>query len=182
MRKRFPGSMKRGNFLVVWKLSVQAFDLRIDFTARHFARNDSRKETAAVTDEHNLLRAAKSAKKLLLDRFGRNIVTGIQNYQILEPPGDAPVSIHVHFALIAGVEPSSAQHLRRLLGPVPIARKNIRTTNDNFAVLANFHFDAGNCRADTPGIDVARVVHGANCRGLSQSVYLEHRDSEHQEE
>ena len=62
--------------------------------------------------------------------------------------------MRIHIALIAGVKPAVAKHLRGLLRPAPVARENIRPADQNFVVLAKLHLDAGNGRAHAARIDV----------------------------
>src|SRR6266702_4000259 len=96
-------------------------------------------------------------------RFRRDVVSGIQNNQILDSAADAPVSPHVCFALITSVKPPTHEGTSCLLGPIPIARKNVRAAHDDFLVLRNLHFNAPDCRADVTWLyGHARVVQSAD--------------------
>ncbi len=108
-------------------------------------------------------------------------MAGIQNDEIFQPPGYAPVPIRVHLALIAGVEPAVAQHLPRFSLPVPVAPENIRTTHDDFVVFTEFHLDAGNGRANASGLNMGWVVQSADARGFGEAVPLQHGNVEHHE-
>ena len=106
-------------------------------------------------------------------------MAGAKNNQILDPPHDAPVSGSIHLALISGVKPSIAEYVGRLLRTIPVAGKNIRAAHDDFLVVAESHFDAGNRWANASGRDVIGIVHGADTGRLGQPVNLQHGNAEH---
>jgi tetratricopeptide (TPR) repeat protein len=69
--------------------------------------------------------------------------------------------------LITRMKPPSFERLCRFSGSLPIACKNIRTSDKNFAIFSKYHFNAGNCRADAPGFWAIRVIHRTDRSGLA---------------
>ena len=108
----------------------------------------------------------RCCSNFFFNRLGRNIVSRPQNDQVLNPPDDAPVPCRIHFALIAGMKPAIAQTFGCFLRTVPVSRKNIRPAHDDLFILAQLHFDAADRGPDAPGLDVARIIHGADRRSF----------------
>src|SRR5271156_78582 len=105
-------------------------------------------------------------RQLFFYRLGRNVVAGIEDNQVLNAAGDAPVAVFVGFALIAGVEPAVSQGFGGFGGALPVSGENIGAADQDFTVVGAFHFYAGDCGADETGIDVGRVVGGADGGGF----------------
>src|SRR5260370_29532370 len=58
----------------------------------------------------------------------------------------------------------------------------MRTADDDFFIVGDFHFDAANCLAYVSRLDRnARIVQRADSRGLREAICLQDRDAEHQE-
>ena len=71
-------------------------------------------------------------------------MSGIQDNQVLDAAGDAPITANVYFALISGVEPSLLQYAGSFFRAVPVARENVRPAHDDLFVFADLHLDSGN--------------------------------------
>src|SRR6476646_7389689 len=99
--------------------------------------------------------------------------------QVLDPAHDAPVPCSVHLTLIPAVEPAVPKNSGSLLRTVPVPGKNIRPPHDDFLALAQLHLDSGNCRAHAPGINVIRIIHGADSGRLGESANLQNLDPQH---
>ena len=155
--------------------------MRLDRLISNRAGDDRGEKTSAVAHQHHLLRSRHRSQQFFLNRFRSDVVAGIQNDQILQPSRNAPVSCGIHFALIAGVKPAIAQHRGRLLRPAPVAGKNIRSANEDFAILAHLHFNPGNRRSHAPWFDSRRIVHRADGRSFREAVDLQHGNSQHHE-
>ena len=109
-------------------------------------------------------------------------MAGIQDNQVLNTAGDAPVAVFVGFALIAGVEPAVLQGFGGFGGALPVSGENIWAADQDFAVVGAFHFYAGDCGADKTWLDVGGIVSGADGRGFGEAVHLQDGDAEHHEE
>src|SRR6266436_2987739 len=122
--------------------------------SRHSQRN--------VLPVKDFMRAASwPLRDFLLDRFWRNVMSGIQDDQVLDAAADAPIPANVYFALIAGVEPSILQHAGSFFRAVPVARENVRPAHDELFIFCQLHFDSRNHRADVAGLD---EIGRASCR------------------
>src|SRR5690349_4047244 len=93
------------------------------------ASDQRTKITASIANDNHLLRPGQMLRDLLLDRFGSDIVAGIQDNQILDPADDAPVSPSVDFALIAGMEPAVTQDARGVIRAIPVTGENVWAAN-----------------------------------------------------
>ena len=148
---------------------------------RHVAGDQRAKISAPISHHDHLLRSAQQLPRSFFNRLGRHIVARIQNDQVLDTSADAPVSQLVHFALIAGIEPTIFQYFARspracsnnfgkICGP--------RTRISSFS--AQLHFDPGNRQATHTRLHWQRgIVHGADGGGFRQSVDLQDRNAEH---
>src|SRR5271156_2816687 len=116
-------------------------------------------------------------RQLFFDRLGRDVVAGIEDNQVLNAAGDAPVAVFVGFALIAGVEPAVLQGFGGFGGALPVSGKDIRAADEDFAVVGAFHLDAGNRGADEAGFGVGGIVGGADGGGFGEAVHLQDRDA-----
>src|SRR5258707_12164613 len=117
------------------------------------------------------------------DGFRGDVVAGVENGRVLYGGADAPVGAGVHFALMARVEPAIFEDASGFFGTIPVAGENIRAANQDFFILAGFHFNAGNGLADAAGFGGnARVVHGANATRFREAINLPDGDTEHREE
>ena len=69
---------------------------------------------------------------------------------------------------------------RGFLRTIPVAGKNIRAADENFFVLAGFHFDAGTGLANAAGFGgKARVIHGADAAGFREAINLPDGNAKH---
>src|SRR5204862_3991697 len=92
---------------------------------------------------------------------------------------DTPVPCGADFPLVAGMKPAVSQRFRCFLRTIPVARKNIWPSHHQFFVFAQLHFDTADGRSYPSGLDVTRIVYGADRGRLSQAVNLENRDAKH---
>src|SRR5580658_6775201 len=104
-------------------------------------------------------------------------MAGIQDNQVLNTAGDAPVAAFVGLALIAGVEPAVLQGFGGFGGALPVSGENIGAADQDFAVIGAFHFYAGDCWANKAGLDMGGIVGGADGRGFGEAVDLQDRDA-----
>ena len=58
------------------------------------------------------------------------------------------IAIVIESAQVAGVQPAVANRRRRVLRPVPIAVHDVRPAGQDFAIVGDANFDAGNRPAD----------------------------------
>src|SRR5437868_2861636 len=80
------------------------------------------------------------------------------------------------------MKPAIALSLSRSLRTVPVPRKNIRTSDEDLAVVGELHLDAGNGPTDAAGFEVPRVIQRTNSGGFGQPVCLQNGDADHGEE
>src|SRR5271156_1041036 len=116
-------------------------------------------------------------RQLFFDWLRRDVVAGVQDNQVLNAAGDAPVAVFVGFALIAGAEPAVLQGFGGFGGALPVSGENIWAADQDFAVVGAFHLDVGNRGADEAGFDVAGIVGGADGCGFGEAVHLKDRDA-----
>src|SRR5512142_2048954 len=105
--------------------------LRTDVTG-----DNGGKERAAIANNQHLLRAGNLAKQQIFERLGRHVVPGAEHDQVLDTPGNSPVSVRVDLALVAGMKPATPQRIAGGLRAVPVSREKIGTANQNFSVVA----------------------------------------------
>ena len=72
--------------------------------------------------------------------------------------------------MVAGVKTSIAQHSGRLFRAPPVTGENIRTPDNDLAVLAKFHFDARNSGAHASWFDAPRNVQRADPGGFNDEA------------
>src|SRR5713226_4082913 len=111
---------------VMRKFGIHGTQRRLNGCRFDFAAHERGEIAAPVTDHHNMLRRGKEAGDFFLDRFGLDVMAGIQDYQVFDAGTDAPIPANVDFALIASVEPSALQGAGSLFRAVPVARENMR--------------------------------------------------------
>ena len=105
---------------------VDDIQRRLDFVRAHFARDQRRQISAPVAHHHHLIAPGSSCRILSSIGSGAMLCPDPRIIRFLMRPTIFQFPRCVDFALIAGVKPAVAQHFRRLLGTVPISRKNIR--------------------------------------------------------
>src|SRR5271156_3647861 len=116
-------------------------------------------------------------RQLFFYRLGRDVVAGIEDNQVLNTAGDAPVAVFVGSALIPGGEPAVFRAFAGSAGGRPVSGKDIRAADEDFAVVGAFHLDAGNRGADEAGFGVGGIVGGADGGGFGEAVHLQDRDA-----
>src|SRR5215469_11813270 len=79
------------------------------------------------------------------------------------------------------MEPAIAQGLRGVFRPVPVARKNISSPDDDFIILGQLHLNAGDGRSHPPGLDSSRIIQRADRRCFGEPVNLQNGYPEHSE-
>src|SRR5580700_11530667 len=125
--------MKRANLFVVRLAGIHALDRRLNPGVGEAigagGRYQSREKAALIANENDLLSFRQELRQRFLERLGRHIVAGIQDDQVLDASGDAPISVFVCVTLIAGVKPTVLENFRGFLGMLPVSGKNIRTTD-----------------------------------------------------
>src|SRR6266851_9293912 len=169
------------NLPVMRQLWIDGIQRRLHRRRFDRAAHQSAKIPAPIPYRDDLLGRRKKPPDFFLDGFGRNVMSGIQDDQILDAAADAPIPTNVYFALIAGVEPSVLQDTRSFFRAVPITGKNVRPAHNDLIVLADLHLDSTNHRADIARLDRhARVIQRANAGSFRQPIRLQHRNSEHQ--
>ena len=84
----------------------------------------------------------------------------------------------VHLREIAGMEPAVAFHHRLKLFVAPIAGGNIFAANQNFALRADFHFQAGKQFADGSFSEAKGMIQADEGGGFGHAVTLDHRVAE----
>src|ERR1700682_3346010 len=94
---------------VMREFRIYGIERRLNGCGLHLPGHECTEIAASISDHHDLLRRGEKPPNFVLDRFGRNVMSGIQNDQVLDAPADAPISANVYFALVAGVEPSILQ-------------------------------------------------------------------------
>src|SRR5579863_5307998 len=180
-RKAFSSHHKRPHLLVVRQIRIDHIERRLHIFRRYGSRHDHRQIAPSIAHHHHLLRFRQLLRNRSLDRFRRNLVARSQHDQILDPPRNPPIPRLIHFALIAGMEPSVVQRLGSLLRPVPVASKNVRPSYQDFVILTQSHLHAGNRRPHASHFHMIRIIHRANRRRLREPVNLQHTNSQHHE-
>ena len=79
--------------------------------------DQSCEKAALIAEQNHLLGLRKARQERLLERFGRDVMSRVENDQIFQAAGNAPVAARVYFALIARVEPSAFERLCRFDHP-----------------------------------------------------------------
>src|SRR5882724_9487431 len=98
--------MERANLLVVRKVEIHGIKGRSSGIFSYRAAHDGRKISTTVAHDQHLKRARNLLQKLVFNRLWRHVVAGAQDNQILQAASYGPVPRGIHFALIAGVEPT----------------------------------------------------------------------------
>src|SRR5260370_4166995 len=163
------------------EIRIQGIERRLNSGGFDRAGNERSETAAAITDDHTLLPCRKAPCDFLFDGFGRDVMAGIQDNQVLDAAADAPIAASVDLALVASVEPSILQHSGRLFRAVPVAQENVWAAHDDFFIFAELHLDSANRRADVTRLDgQARIIQRANAGGFREPVGLQHGNAEHQ--
>src|SRR5712671_83528 len=113
------------NPAVMRKFGIHGTQRRLNGCGFELPGHEYAEIAAPIADHHDLLRRGKKPDDFFLDRFGRYVVPGIQNDQVLDAAADAPISAHVDFALVAAVKPSVMQRAGSFLWAIPVARENV---------------------------------------------------------
>src|SRR5438477_979698 len=121
----FLAKVKRPHLLIVRELRIHGVNGGLRLLTGDVAGNDRGKIAFAVSHQHHLGCAGQLLQDLFFNGFGRDVMAGAENNQILDAAHDAPVPARVDFALVSGVEPTIAQRLGSFLGTVPVAGKNV---------------------------------------------------------
>src|SRR6266446_9247486 len=122
------------NPAVMRKFGIHGTQRRLNGCGFELPGHEYAEIAAPISEHHDLLCRGKKAREFFLDRFGRDVMAGIQDYQVFDAATDAPISANVDFALIASVEPSALQGAGSLFRAVPVARENVRTMHDDLFV------------------------------------------------
>src|SRR6266478_272444 len=166
------------NPAVMRKFGIHGTQRRLNGCGFELPGHEYAEIAAPIADHHDLLRRGKKPDDFFLDRFGRYVVPGIQNDQVLDAAADAPISAHVDFALVAGVKPSVMQRAGSFLWAIPVARENVWPAHDDLLIFSELHLDPANGRADVARLDGhARVIQRANPGGFRKPIGLEHRNA-----
>src|SRR5712692_1494344 len=89
------------NLPVMREFRIQSVERFLNGCSFDRACHEYAEIAAPISDDHNLLRRGKKPRDFFLDRLGRNIMSGIEDNQVLDAAADAPISANVDFALIA---------------------------------------------------------------------------------
>src|SRR6266568_4067242 len=104
--KGFRDDPEGAHLLVVRQAVIHCVQCGLHLIGGDISCNDGRKITATVPHQHDLLRRGKARDDFLLDWFRGDVMSGIEDDEILDSSDDLPVSVGVHLALVASVEPA----------------------------------------------------------------------------
>src|SRR5712692_7507842 len=180
--KNIADNREISNLAVMWKFGIHKIECRLDRCGFDRTSHECAEIASPVSNNHDLLRRREKPRDFFLDRLGRDVVSGIQDDQVLDAAADAPISANVDFALIAGMEPSVLQNAGGFLRAVPVTRKNVRAAHDDLFIFSQLHLDSSNHCADIARLDGhARIIERADAGGFREPVSLQHGNAEHQE-
>src|SRR5712692_1095644 len=170
------------NLAVMRKFGIHIIERRQNGRRFNGPSHEYAEIAAPIYDDHDLLRRRQKERDFFLNRLRRDVVSRIQDDQVLDAAADAPISANVDFALVASAKPSVLQHASSFFGAVPVARKNVRAAHDDLFVFGNLHLNSSNHCADIARLDGhARIIERADAGGFREPVSLQHGNAEHQE-
>ena len=135
--------VKRADLLVVRQIRVQRIERRLDCACISRVEplradgDERRKKAALIADAAPPAALPEAARRALASSgSGAMLCPELRMIRFFSRPVMRQLPLRVHFALVARVKPAALERFRRFRGPLPVARKNIRPANQNFAVLA----------------------------------------------
>ena len=111
-RERLGADSKCPHLFVMRQPSVHRIQRGLHLLDYNASGNHSRKIAASVADHHCVLCIRQMSKYFVLDRFGGDVVAGVEDNQVLNSADDLPIPRLVRLALIPCMKPAIAILLR----------------------------------------------------------------------
>ncbi len=134
--------------------------------------------SSSIADKDELVDKL-AVQEMAFDGLRRDVLSSGTHKQVLLPVGNHQVAFRIEPSDVTCMQPAILiDHFPGSLGILVVAKHNVRTLCENFAIGRDFEFNARNWFPHRSEPVVIKAVCGKNRRSFRQSVSFDNRDAD----